>query len=484
MGPVLLKHLVEELDAELRGGVVSKVCQPDERTLVLKVFKHGATVSVLISANPAFPRMHIIKEEAFVNPPRPLRLCAYLRSRITGARIEGVIQPEGERIARIDLAKGRVPDPERFTLIAELTGKSSNVILVDSEGVVLESMKRFPPETSVRAVEPGLPLAPLPSLKGAGKGEAAVEVERRGRESWNEAAERHYSALAAEQAAVAMRNALRRAIARAEKRAARKVGNLEGDRSRAQRELAFYGVGELLAANLGRASRGMTEVEAVDYTKVPPEKVAIKLDPKLSPRENMDKYFKRARKAKVALGLLKERIPRARAETEYIASLYYELDDAVGTEDLRAVEEELIEGGYIKQVREKEKERAARPEPVRRSTSSEGFEVLCGKSGPGNDLIVKKYAGREDIWLHASGVPGSHVLIKVDGRRGELTKKTIEEAAAFAAFHSKARACGLVEVVYTEAKHVKKPRGAKPGSVTISAFKSIRVRPRDMEQGA
>ena len=107
--------------------------------------------------------------------------------------------------------------------------------------------------------------------------------------------------------------------------------------------------------------------------------------------------------------------------------------------------------------------------------------MLCGKSGAGNDMIVKECAHKEDIWFHASGMPGSHVLIKVAGRRDELTKKTIEEAASFAAWHSKARAAGKVEVVYTEAKHVRKPPGAKPGMVTISAFKSIRVRPRDME---
>lgn len=479
MGPGLLKHVVEELNAGLKGGVISRIHQPEARTIVLKVFSRGRTSSLLISAHPSLPRLHLAAGE-FRNPPAPPRLCAFLRSRITGARVEGVTQREGERIVEIGLKKGRAPDEEGFTLVVELTGKSSNIILCDSNGVVLDSLKRFPPETSVRAVEPGLPLIPLPPLKGEeGKEPAVSRLEG---ESWNEAAERHYSALAAGETEDALRRRLRRVAAQAEKKAGRKLDNLLGDESRAGEDVAFYRLGELLASNLGKARKGSTEVETDDYTKVPPEKVTIRLDPKLSPKENMERYFKRARKAKVALSLLKERIPKVREELEYIASLLYEIDDAETLADLKAVEEELMDGGYIKEVREKE--RAAKAEPVRRFTSSEGFEVLCGKSGAGNDMIVKGYAAKEDIWFHASKVPGSHVLIKVAGRRGELTKKTIEEAASFAAYHSKARAAGKVEVVYTEAKHVRKPPGAKPGMVTISEFKSVVVRPRDMEAGA
>jgi len=112
-------------------------------------------------------------------------------------------------------------------------------------------------------------------------------------------------------------------------------------------------------------------------------------------------------------------------------------------------------------------------------TSSEGFEMLCGKSGAGNDLIVRRYASDDDIWLHASGVPGSHVLIKVAGRAGNLTVRTIEEAASIAAWHSKNRNAKKAEVVYTEARHVKKPRGARPGMVTVKEYRTIMVEPRE-----
>lgn len=477
MGPILLKRVVDELGAEITGGIVSRVHQPDARTVILKVFARGATHFLLISAHPALGRLHLTGS-GFSNPPTPLRLCAFLRSRITGARIDSVIQSPGEKIVSIRLKKGYGAEEEVFSLVAELTGKSANIILVDGNNIVLDSLKRFPPESSARAVAPGVALKPLAPLTGEAREE---EVKRLEGESWNEAARRHYSALAFEETGQADARRLRRVVAQAEKKAMRKLQNIIGDRERADGELGFYKLGELLASNLGNAKRGMEGVEAVDYTEAGPEKVTIPLDKKLSPKENMEKYFKRARKARVALGMLKDRIPAQEKEIEYIGSLYFSIDDAEGAEELGAVERELMDGGYIKAVKEKEIEKTPRALPLRRFTSSEGFEVLCGKSGAGNDMIVKECAHKEDIWLHASSMPGSHVLIKVAGRRDELTKKTIEEAASFAAWHSKARGAGKVEVVYTEAKHVRKPPGAKPGMVTITGFKSIRVRPRDME---
>ena len=116
-------------------------------------------------------------------------------------------------------------------------------------------------------------------------------------------------------------------------------------------------------------------------------------------------------------------------------------------------------------------------EPIRRFVSSEGFEILCGRSGLGNDQLISKYASGEDIWFHVKDSPGSHALIKVAGKKQALTVKTIEEAASIAAFYSKSKESGKAEVIYTEAKNVKKPKGAKPGMVTVKEYKCVVVRP-------
>lgn len=476
MGPKLLKHIIEELNSTLMGGVVSKIHQGDERNLILKIFTRGATHSLLISAHHQFPRVHLT-EESFYNPPSPLRFCAYLRSRIANARIEGFGQPDHERIVHIHLKKGFDGEAEEFTLVAELTGKSSNIILLEKDGVVLDALKYFP-EDSVRPVMPGITLEPLPPHP--------VEEEELIKEegvSWNEFADRFYTERIKGEGFTLEKNRLKRAITEAEKKAKRKFDNLEGDRTKAERELEYYRTGEILTSNFHLLKKGMREVEAIDYTATPPANVVIKLDEKLSPKENVEKFFKRARKAKTALALLKERMPEVEEELKYIDSLKYEWEAAKTTEDIEALKDELMDAGYLKTEGEKAgriKEEAGPSEPIRKMTSSDGFEILCGKSGKGNDLIVRKYAKDEDIWFHAYQVPGSHVLIKAAGKPEKITDKTIEEAAALAAWHSKARTSGKVEVIYTEAKNVKKPRGAKPGMVTVKEFKSILVRPKDM----
>ncbi len=105
-----------------------------------------------------------------------------------------------------------------------------------------------------------------------------------------------------------------------------------------------------------------------------------------------------------------------------------------------------------------------------------GFEALAGKTDADNDLLSLRFAAPGDLWFHIHGLPGSHVVLRHPGNL-EPDQSTIRLAAAIAAWHSKARTAGVVPVNYTEARHVGKPRGAKPGSVTIKREKTIKVRP-------
>lgn len=478
MGPLLLKNIIDELNEELKGGIVSKIHQSDERNILLKIFIRGRDYKLLISAHHRFARMHLTERE-FKNPSSPLRFCAYLRSRITNARVEGFTQVDNERIARVLFKKKEDDSFETFTLVCEFTGKSSNLILVDEREVVLDALKYFPPELSFRTVSPGSRLEPLPPTAHEHRDEA---VEKAPGETWNQAADRFYSALLDEESFRAAKQNIKKGISDAEKRLRKKLENLNNDKKRAEAELDHYKLGELLTYNLHLIKKGMKEAGVIDYTVDPPATVTVRLDEKLSPRENAEKYFKRAKKAKVALGLLKGRLPAVEEELEYMEELKYEWEEAKSLEDFEDVRHQLARGGYIKVMEKIIEKTAERAEPVRRYTSSEGFEILCGKSGAGNDLIVQKLSSNEDIWFHVHHLPGSHVLIKVAGRAKELTKKTIEEAAGLAAYYSKAQNAGKVEVIYSEARNVKKPRGAKPGLVTVKEYKSILVKPRLMEE--
>ncbi|MEK7772840.1 MAG: NFACT family protein, partial [Deltaproteobacteria bacterium] len=154
MKPSVIRHILVEINERLSGGVVSRVHQMDERNILLKIFSRGSQECLIISAHPKFARIHLTGE-AFINPPAPLRFCAYLRSRITGARIEGFTQADGERIVDIGVKKPYDGSVEPFTLVAELTGKSSNIILIDGNGIVLDALRYFDVKSAIRAVTPG-----------------------------------------------------------------------------------------------------------------------------------------------------------------------------------------------------------------------------------------------------------------------------------------------------------------------------------------
>ncbi len=467
--------------------------QPTARTIIIKVFARGTDSRLLVSTDPGSPRAHLTAERP-ENPVAPPRFCAYLRSRITNARVDSVEQVPNERILRLGLRKRTDGGYEEMTLVCELTGKSSNIILVDTDGVVCDSLKRFPAASSVRAVEPGVVLEPLPPAPGGAA--AALPFDRVEGESWNEAADRFYTVLDEESTFEAETARVGRAIKKAIKRTRRKLVNLERDNAGAEDGFAGYKLGELLMANLHEIKRGSTEARLVDYTVVPPTEVTVPIDPALAPRENAERYFKKAKKSRRALEMLKTRVPETEREIARLEGFLHELDGARDEADVRAVAARLTDGGY--RLEEKRGQapggRGAgeRHRPgqggggsvkARRFMSSEGFELLCGRSGADNDLIVTRLAAPGDIWFHAEGVPGSHVIIRVAGRERELGRATIEEAAALAAYHSKARGGMKVDVIYSHARNVRKPRGAKPGLVTVREHKSIRVKPAEPEGG-
>ncbi|HHL39434.1 MAG TPA: fibronectin-binding domain-containing protein [Deltaproteobacteria bacterium] len=476
MDPILLAAITSELDRALRGGIVSKVYQPDDHRIIVKVFARGGEKRLLVSAHRVHPAMYLTTRRP-PSPPAPLRLCALLRSRITGARIEGVEAVEGERIARLRLTVRGEEGPRPMCLVCELTGKSSNIILVDGDGVVVDALRLYAPGRSPRAVWPGERLAPLPP-----GGRREGPPLDRGEGTWNEAAERYYGELDDADAFRAGRAALRRAAAAARKKAARKLRNLEGDRTRAESELRCRRLAELLAANYGLLRKGAASVEVTDWFEEPPRPVTVALDPALSPQANVERLFRRARKAQRALELLKSRIPETAAEIERLDGLLRRIDAAVSEEELPALRRELEAAAGRSAAPRLPKGRGpqgrqTQAAPFRRFESSEGLTILCGKDDAGNDLLLRRHASAGDLWFHAKDAPGSHVVLKCAGRPIETIERSIIEAASLAARFSRLPDQAGAEVICAPAEKVKKPKGAPPGTVTAMEYRTLRVTP-------
>jgi len=185
-----------------------------------------------------------------------------------------------------------------------------------------------------------------------------------------------------------------------------------------------------------------------------------------APQQNAAKYYKDYAKAKNAEALLSGLIKHGEGELEYWESVIEELQRAGGDRELLEIREELAPRPAAKKQKP--------PIPME-FISSEGARIYAGRNNRLNDLLTFKLSGKNDIWMHAQKIPGCHVI--VEASQEPPGERTLAEAAAIAAFFSKAKDSPKVPVDYTKVKNVKKPPGARPGMVTYDKFSTILANP-------
>lgn len=233
--------------------------------------------------------------------------------------------------------------------------------------------------------------------------------------------------------------------------------------------------GSLLMANLNSLRKGISEVEIVNIFSDSGEKVKIKLDPSLTPVENAEKYFEKAKKTRASLKIAQDRLERLKINREKLEMLIEKLKMCEKMDDLKKFKEQNFEDLKVfGVVRDKISEKIGGK--FRRFIVDGGFEVWVGKDAKSNDLLTLKYADKEDFWFHARGVSGAHVVLKC-GKR-QPSKKAIEQAGSIAAYFSQAKTSSLVPVVVTKRKYVRKPKGAPEGSVIVEREEVIMVEPK------
>lgn len=235
--------------------------------------------------------------------------------------------------------------------------------------------------------------------------------------------------------------------------------------------------GELLTAHLYQVEKGMDGISVPNFYDPNQSEVNIPLDPRLSPSGNAQEYFRRyskAKKTKVA-GLYQYN--RTVEEEKYLEQVQATLDMATSVTDMREIQRELAEEGYIRiPKKEKQKPTSTPKSKPLRFESQDGLEILVGRNNRQNDYVTFRLGRSEDIWLHVKDIPGSHVIIKGHGR--SIPESSLMEAALIAAYYSKARTGQNVPVDYTLRKYVRKPKGAKPGMVIYDHHSTLFVSPQ------
>lgn len=295
--------------------------------------------------------------------------------------------------------------------------------------------------------------------------------------SMNEACDLYFSSKLAILRLESMKVNLSRNIKSTLDRAYKKKYFQEGDLEQARRQENYRTHGELLTAYAHEFKKG--DLEAVLQDFYTGETVVIELDPRYTPIQNAQRYFRIYNKSRKTIQHLETFIQETGQEIDYLESVLQSIQQAESPADIEEIVEELENEKYMKGHQRRQRKTAVRSKP-RHFLSSDGLDILVGRNNRQNDLLTIKQADSNDLWLHTRNIPGTHVIVKMPRHVKsihDVPDATLEEAASLAAYFSKARQSEKVEVDYTFRSNVRKPGGARPGMVIYENHWTLVVNP-------
>lgn len=446
---------------------------------------------LLVSAEPTLPRIHLIKR-----PVRHLeqtgfpqtQFALHLRKELSGTVLRDLEKVPQDRIVKLRFTGADEFGAERMrTLIAQLTGRSANLFLLDQDEVILHAAR----SDSARAAHlsqgqntgdvyraQSHRRQPRPSsLDGA-----LYEMICSGRfASASEAADSYFTSLLSARAFEAKAGAARATLKKKLFRQANLIEQLQRDLKAHAHAEDHKRVGDLLLANLGTARREGNRVFLTDYFADDAPTIEVESDEQLSLQEEAARRFEQYSRSKRAVTQIKLRLAATQKVLCDLESQGRTLQTIIESEDQVALDRFLSTSARMPSDPKravKSPSKSFKIPGTRRYISSDGFEILVGRADRDNDQLTFKVAKPNDLWLHAADYGGSHVIVRNATRR-EVPHRTVIEAAELAAHFSQARKDPKVDVHYTQRKSVSKPKGAKPGLVRLSRFKNITVVPQE-----
>ncbi|HEX3010637.1 MAG TPA: NFACT RNA binding domain-containing protein, partial [Syntrophomonadaceae bacterium] len=251
----------------------------------------------------------------------------------------------------------------------------------------------------------------------------------------------------------------------------------EGDVEKAHQNEILRIWGELITAYSHQLKKGDTEANLIDFYSG--KEITINLDPRYTPIQNAQKYFKTYNKGQRALKHLEILIAQNQQEIDYLETIEIGIKQADNIREIAEIVDEMEKQGYLKgNPHTRNKLEKSQP---RCYQSSDGLEILVGRNNYQNDMLTLKESNKSDLWLHTKDIPGTHVIVRLPRGTSDINQvpdTTLEEAAALAAYYSKASQSDKVEVDYTFRSNVRKPSGAKPGMVIYDNYWTIIANPR------
>lgn len=534
-----LHHLTKELQEQILWGRIQKVNQPFEQELVLTIRNNRQNYKLLLSAHPVFGRVQLTKTD-FQNPQSPNTFTMIMRKYLQGALIENIEQIENDRILEMSISnKNEIGDQNKVTMIIEIMGKHSNIILLDkNEGKIIESIKHIGfTQNSYRTILPGSRYLAPPKIQAQNpftiSDETLFEIlqtedlaannlqklfQGLGRDTATELSQRlktdtfkNFKLFFDSPTSPTLTEKSFTAITFSNSQET--FGSLsdlldyfyqdkaERDRIAQQASDLIHRIQNELEKNKKKLKKQEQELQDTDKAEEFRQKgelltTYLNQVPNNQDSVELDNYYTGQ---KVTIPLNKALTPSQNAQryfkkyqklkeaVKHLGSLISEtkatiqylesVDNALNQASLSEISEIREELVQTGFVKRRHREKIQKRKKPEPYLASDGKTIiLVGKNNLQNDELTFKMSKKGELWFHAKDIPGSHVLIKDNLNPSDEIKT---DAAELAAYFSKARLSNLVQVDMIEAKKLNKPSKAKPGFVTYRGQKTLRVTPNE-----
>lgn len=548
-----INALVEEQRNNLIGAKINKILQPSKYEVVLNLY-NGENKNFVINIHPDYYRFGFTKYQK-PNPTNAMNFCMLLRKHLTNSKISSIKTFNMDRLVWIDFeGSNELKDTINLSLVIELMGRRSNLILLNKKQYILDSLKHI--VTKDREILPARFYAMPPQEKGSfldiksfdefysivsqksydslsdylpnvfngfsssfisyALNELGIDEDSKdisdlqelyecfksifdnfgkktlfckeyndslvitldpGEKNINDFIDDFYHEKESKDLFLKRKNELSKEILVALKKTSKKLENINNKLKTCENLERFQLYGELLTANLykfkGDFAKEQVEVENYYDNNKP---ITLTLDTSVSYSKNAEKFFQKYNKLKNTLGVVSAQKKETELEIEYIESIISSVSMAETLEDIEDIHNEFAENVQMKKMNLKSYQRVSPDKTLTNNLHKitiNGYDVYIGKNNKQNDYLTLHFADKADIWFHAQGYHGAHVILKTVGKTPD--EDTLFKCAQIAKLNSKAALEKNVSVDYTYIKYVKKHPSLKTGMVSYTNFKTIIV---------
>lgn len=472
-----IREIVDEITPQITHRAPGKIFQLGSAALAID-FGLRETGYLFLSADPSAPRMHLIRRRVrdLEKQSAPLtQFSLTLRKELADTQLDAIEKDAADRIVRFDfVGRDELGNPKQRVLVAQLTGRSANLLLLDTDGRIVQTTRKAGTEGQRPGDSYRRPEGRGEATPAQRESELLTQIRAPGSSSPSQTADAYFTSLLEERSfasrASAARAELRKKVAQQQKL----LKQLEGDLKSHEDAEQHKRVGDLLLANLTTGRREGNRVELVDYFADDGSTIQIELDDSIKFQEEANRRFGLYSRSKRAVAQIKVRIAAVEDRLRELKLEQASLEREIVNGDLTVASMKSVPhasaGGSTKPLQ--------KISGTRRYLSSDGFEILVGRTANDNDHLTFKVAKPNDLWLHAADYGGSHVVVR-NSTKKPIPHPTLIEAAQLAAYFSQAKKDPKVDVHYTERKFVSKIKGGKPGLVRMQRFKNIMVEPKE-----